>query len=145
MSATRALKSNASPGTLTVHNPNGLQALPATDFVNCVLSFKSAVTIHSEGKQYPADRIVEVLLADLKGGDTFVLEAEGPTRGAPSTELGDCQCLCPRNRCRRGLSFAGKRSIEWDCRYLITSKIGAGLQGQKALVFAGLRQVSGML
>ena len=63
---------------LTLLSPNGLQALPATEFVSCVLSFKSTVTIHFKGKRYPADRILEVLLADLNGGDTFVLEAEGP-------------------------------------------------------------------
>jgi len=64
--------------TLTLVNPDGLQALSATEFVSCVLPFKSTITIHFKGKQYPADRILEVLLADLNGGDTFVLEAEGP-------------------------------------------------------------------
>ena len=64
--------------TLTLVNPGGLQALSATEFVSCVLPFKSTVTIHFRGKRYPADRILEVLLADLNAGDTFVLEAEGP-------------------------------------------------------------------
>ena len=63
---------------LTLFNDHGLHARPATQFVTCVLLFKSAVTIHAKGKRYPADRIVEVLLAQLNCGDTFVLEVEGP-------------------------------------------------------------------
>src|SRR5258708_38276703 len=64
--------------TLTLLNPDGLEARPATEFVSCVLLFESTVTIHVKGKRYPADRILEVLFAGLNGGDTFVLEAEGP-------------------------------------------------------------------
>ena len=63
---------------LTLLNPDGLRTEPATEFVSCVLLFNSTVTIHAKGKQYPADRILEVLLADLSCGETFVLEAEGP-------------------------------------------------------------------
>lgn len=63
---------------LTLLSPDGLQARPATEFVNCVLLFESTVTIHVRGKRYPGDRILEVLLAGLNCGDTFVLEAEGP-------------------------------------------------------------------
>jgi phosphotransferase system HPr (HPr) family protein len=66
---------------LTLLSRDGLRTEPATEFVSCVLSFKSTVTIHAKGKQYPADRILEVLLADLSCGDTFVLEAEGPDAG----------------------------------------------------------------
>jgi phosphotransferase system HPr (HPr) family protein len=64
--------------TFTLLNPDGLQARSATEFVSCVLLFKSTAMIHVRGKQYPADRILEVLLAGLNGGDTFVLEVEGP-------------------------------------------------------------------
>ena len=63
---------------LTLFNAHGLHARPATEFVTCVLLFESAVTIHAKGKRYPADRIVELLLAKLNCGDTFVLEVEGP-------------------------------------------------------------------
>ena len=62
---------------LTLLNPDGLRAVPATEFVSCVLLFDSTVVIHAKGKRYPADRILEVLLADLNCGDTFQLEAEG--------------------------------------------------------------------
>lgn len=63
---------------MTLFNAHGLHARPATEFVTCVLLFKSAATIHANGKRYPADRILEVLLAKLNCGDTFVLEVEGP-------------------------------------------------------------------
>ena len=63
---------------LTLFNAHGLHARPATEFVSCVLLFESTVTIHAKGKRHPADRILEILLARLDCGDTFVLEAEGP-------------------------------------------------------------------
>jgi phosphocarrier protein HPr len=63
---------------LTLFNAHGLHTRPATDFVNCVLLFESTVTIVTKEKRYPADRILEVLLAGLNHGDTFLLEVEGP-------------------------------------------------------------------
>jgi phosphocarrier protein len=63
---------------LTLFNAHGLHARPAAEFVNCVLLFESRVTLHAKGKQYPADRILEILLAGLHCGDTFALEVEGP-------------------------------------------------------------------
>jgi phosphotransferase system HPr (HPr) family protein len=62
---------------LTLLNPDGLRAEPAIELVNCVLLFDSTVTIQTKGKRYPAHRILEILLADLGCGDTFLLEAEG--------------------------------------------------------------------
>ncbi len=62
---------------LTLRNPHALQARAATEFVDCVLLFESTVTIHARSKIYPADRILEVLLAELDCRDTFLLEAEG--------------------------------------------------------------------
>jgi len=63
---------------LTLRNDNGLHARPATAFVRCACAFQSAITIQSKGKSYRADRIMEVLLADLNNGDTFMIEALGP-------------------------------------------------------------------
>jgi len=63
---------------LTLFNAHGLHARPAAEFARCVLLFESTVTVHAKGKRYPADRILEILLAKLDCGDTFVLEAEGP-------------------------------------------------------------------
>ena len=63
---------------LMLLNEHGLHARPATEFVRCVQMFESTVAITAKGKRYRADRIMEVLLANLNHGDTFVLEAEGP-------------------------------------------------------------------
>lgn len=63
---------------LTLQNDNGLHARPATAFVRCVCGFQSTVTIQSKGKSYRGDRIMEVLLADLNCGDSFMVEALGP-------------------------------------------------------------------
>src|SRR3954466_64033 len=93
---------------LTLHNPGGLQAFPATEFVNCVLSFKSTVTIHFKGKQYPADRILEVLLADLSGGDTFMLEAEGPDARRAVDRIGRLPMFAP------GQSPSAKLFLRWE-------------------------------
>ena len=63
---------------LTLLNEHGLHARPATEFVRRVVMFESSITINVRGRRYRADRIMEVLLADLNRGDTFMLEAEGP-------------------------------------------------------------------
>jgi len=65
-------------GQLTLSNEHGLHARPATELVRCVAAFQSTITIASNGKSYRADRIMEVLLADLNCGDTFMIEAVGP-------------------------------------------------------------------
>jgi phosphocarrier protein HPr len=62
---------------LTLLNEHGLHARPATEFVRCALMFESCLTIVAGGRRYRADRIMEVLLANLNRGDSFVLEAEG--------------------------------------------------------------------
>jgi phosphotransferase system HPr (HPr) family protein len=63
---------------LTLSNEHGLHARPATELVRCAAAFASTITIASNGKSYRADRIMEVLLADLNRGDTFMIEAVGP-------------------------------------------------------------------
>jgi phosphotransferase system HPr (HPr) family protein len=62
---------------LTLTNEHGLHARPATELVRCAAAFESTITISAKGKRYRADRIMEVLLADLNRGDTFVLQAVG--------------------------------------------------------------------
>jgi phosphotransferase system HPr-like phosphotransfer protein len=51
-----------------------------------VAAFQSTITIASNGKSYRADRIMEVLLADLNCGDTFMIEALVPTQSRRSRE-----------------------------------------------------------
>jgi phosphocarrier protein HPr len=63
---------------LVVLNENGLCARPTTEFVRCANTFQSRIVIVRNGKRYSADRIIDVLLANLEQGSTFTLEAEGP-------------------------------------------------------------------
>lgn len=95
---------------LTLLNPDGLRAGPATEFVSCVLLFESTVTIHAKGKQHPADRVLEVLLADLSCGDTFVLEAEGPDAGRAVERI----ARLPMFRLERPETRKRFRSHRWE-------------------------------
>jgi phosphotransferase system HPr (HPr) family protein len=68
---------------LTVLNRLGLHARPAAEFVRCVLAFRSEIRLVTEdGRQLSANRILEVLLADLSCGARFSIEAEGPDADA---------------------------------------------------------------
>lgn len=63
---------------LTVLNRLGLHARPAAEFVTCARLFHSAIHIvRSDGERFRADRILELLTANLCEGDSFTLEAEG--------------------------------------------------------------------
>ena len=62
---------------MTVTNEFGLHARPAARLVHCAMKFKSKIVILANGKRYPADRIMEVLVAGLKQGVKIILEAEG--------------------------------------------------------------------
>jgi len=95
---------------LTLLNPDGLRAEPATEFVSCMLLFRSTVTIHTKGKKYPADRILEVLLADLSCGDTFVLEAEGPDAGRALERIARLPMFLPE----RSETRKRRRSQRWE-------------------------------
>jgi phosphotransferase system HPr (HPr) family protein len=68
---------------LKVLNRLGLHARPAAEFVRCVLGFRSEIRLVTEdGRQLSANRILEVLLADLSCGAKFSIEAEGPDADA---------------------------------------------------------------
>ena len=86
---------------VTLLHAHGLQARQATEFVSCVLSFDSTVTVHSKGKRYPADRILEILLAKLECGDTFVLEAEGADARRAVERIASLPMFLPQSPHRR--------------------------------------------
>jgi len=64
--------------TLTVCNPLGLHARPAAELVRNAQSFRSQLWIVAGGKRFNAARLMELLMANLDCGATFVLEADGP-------------------------------------------------------------------
>jgi phosphocarrier protein HPr len=59
-------------------NKLGLHARPAAEFVQCVLKFKSKITICKEEESFSAASILEVLSANLDCGARIVIEAAGP-------------------------------------------------------------------
>ena len=59
-------------------NKLGLHARPASEFVRCVIRFKSTITICKGEESFSAASILEVLSADLDCGARVVLEAVGP-------------------------------------------------------------------
>jgi len=59
-------------------NKLGLHARPASEFVRCVIRFKSTITICKGEESFSAASILEVLSADLDCGARVVLEAIGP-------------------------------------------------------------------
>jgi phosphocarrier protein HPr len=73
---------------VTVANNLGLHARPASEFVRCARSFKSAIIIKKGGETFSAASILDVLSANLDCGSTFVLEADGPDAKAALQRLG---------------------------------------------------------
>jgi phosphocarrier protein len=63
---------------LTVLNKLGLHARPAAEFVRCVRTFKSTVTIRKGDEEFSASSILDVLTANLDCGSVMVVAAAGP-------------------------------------------------------------------
>jgi len=61
-----------------VVNKLGLHARPAAEFVRCVRTFQSVITIRKDGESYAADSILDVLTASLECGAAMIIDAEGP-------------------------------------------------------------------
>jgi phosphotransferase system HPr (HPr) family protein len=62
---------------LEILNPLGLHARPAAEFVRCVHSFESEITIRKGDEHFSAHSILEVLSANLDCGSRIILEAIG--------------------------------------------------------------------
>jgi phosphotransferase system HPr (HPr) family protein len=68
-------------------NKLGLHARPASEFVRCVIRFKSTITICKGEENFWAASILEVLSANVDCGDRIVLEAVGPDDQEALNEL----------------------------------------------------------
>ena len=62
---------------LTINNPAGLHARPASLFVQTAARFQAAITIVASGKQANATSIMSVLSLGVRQGDTITLRATG--------------------------------------------------------------------
>jgi phosphocarrier protein len=68
-------------------NKLGLHARPAAEFVQCVIRFKSKITILKEEELFSAASILEVLSANLDCGARVVIEAVGSDEQEALNEL----------------------------------------------------------
>jgi len=67
---------------VTVNNPTGLHARPASVFAKTAGKFNSSVKICVAGKEYNAKSIVSVLKACVKAGTEIELVADGEDEAA---------------------------------------------------------------
>ena len=79
-------------------NKLGLHARPASEFVRCVIRFKSTITIWKGEESFSAASILEVLSADLDCGARVVIEAVGPMNRRHLMNLKRCCCVFAMKR-----------------------------------------------
>lgn len=64
--------------SVTITNPTGLHARPASDFVACAKSFESEIYIgRTEDDMVEAKSIVMLLVSGFAQGQTVVIQAQG--------------------------------------------------------------------
>jgi phosphocarrier protein HPr len=63
--------------TLKISNESGLHARPASEFVRCVMRFKSEITLRVNGKQLSGISIMDIMTADIRKGTELEVTAEG--------------------------------------------------------------------
>jgi len=66
--------------SVTIHNPTGLHARPASEFVAAAVKFKSRITIQKEeegAKDVNAKSIVMILSQAMVAGTTVCISANG--------------------------------------------------------------------
>jgi phosphotransferase system HPr (HPr) family protein len=61
-----------------ITNELGLHARPAAEFVRCVQTFESEITIRKGDDHFSGGSILEVLSANLDMGARVIIEAIGP-------------------------------------------------------------------
>jgi phosphocarrier protein HPr len=62
---------------IKISNESGLHARPASEFVRCVMRFKSEITLRVNGKQLSGISIMDIMTADIRKGAELEVTAEG--------------------------------------------------------------------
>ena len=75
--------------TLTLTNPTGLHARPASLFVQTAANFQSRISLQGRGKQADATSIIGVLSLGARNGDTITIRAEGEDADAALKALSE--------------------------------------------------------
>ena len=73
--------------TITVKNPSGIHARPASLFVKLAMSFHSKITVEHDGVQYNGKSILNLLAAQLHQGVEICLTTEGEDEDAAMEAL----------------------------------------------------------
>jgi phosphocarrier protein HPr len=63
--------------TIKIANESGLHARPASEFVRCVMRFKSEITLRVNGKRLSGISIMDIMTADIRKGAELEITAEG--------------------------------------------------------------------
>jgi phosphocarrier protein HPr len=63
--------------TIKISNESGLHARPASEFVRCVMRFKSDITLQVNGKKLSGISIMDIMTADIRKGAELEVIAEG--------------------------------------------------------------------
>ncbi len=69
---------------VTIVNELGLHARPAAEFVRIANAFVSKISIIRQERRYSAQSMIDVMLADLRCGDSAILKRKESTRSSPS-------------------------------------------------------------
>jgi len=62
---------------LHILNKMGLHARPAAEFVRCVRTFKSQITLQKGDEEFSGSSILEILMANLDCGSSVLIVANG--------------------------------------------------------------------
>src|SRR5205814_6952543 len=74
---------------LTLTNPTGLHARPASLFVQTAGRFQARVEVNGRGRQTEATSIIGILSLGIRDGDTITLRASGVDAEAALEALGE--------------------------------------------------------
>jgi len=74
---------------LTLHNPTGLHARPASLFVQTASRFQATIQVQSRGRQTEASSLLGILSLGARKNDTLTLRANGPDAEAALAALSE--------------------------------------------------------
>lgn len=73
---------------ITIQNPTGLHARPASEFTRCAARFRSAITVSKTGgRAVNAKSMIMVLSQSFVQGTTIVITADGEDEATAIEEL----------------------------------------------------------
>ena len=75
--------------SVTISNPTGLHARPATLFVETAKRFRCDVRVSRDGNAVDAKSVVGLMLLEAVGGTTITISAEGVDEVAAVTALAE--------------------------------------------------------